>query len=134
MVLTPQRRLLGSGWVAAAIGVIFLIALPNFLWQWMHHWPTYELLTNIAHSDKNTKLPPLAFLLQQANMMLIFSAPLWIGGLIWLGFSGRARTSRFVAVTYLAFLAMMMAMHAKDYYLAPIYPVCWRLGRCGLCR
>jgi hypothetical protein len=131
ILLTPQRRLLWSRWVAAAIGVIFLISLPNFLWQWQHHWPTYELLNNVAHSDKNTKLPPLAFLLQQASMMLIFSAPLWIGGLIWLGFAKRAKTWRFVAATYLIFLAMMMAMHAKDYYLAPIYPVLLAAGAVG---
>ena len=128
MLLTPQRRLLWSAWVASSIGVIFLIALPNFWWQWQHHWPTYELLNNIAHSDKNTKLPPLDFLKQQLNMLLIFSAPLWIGGLIWLGFAKRAKAWRFVAAAYLIFLAMMMAMHAKDYYLAPIYPVLMAAG------
>jgi hypothetical protein len=132
LLLTPQRKLLRSGWVAAAIGVIFLIALPNFWWQWQHHWPTYELLNNIAHSDKNTKLPPLAFLLQQANMLLIFSAPLWIGGLVWLAFARAAKVWRFVAVTYLIFLAMMIAMHAKDYYVAPIYPVLFAAGAVAL--
>lgn len=128
MLLTPQRRLLRSGWVAAAIGVIFLIALPNFLWQWQHHWPTYELLNNIAHSDKNTKLGPLAFLCQQVMMMLIATAPLWIRGILWLGFSKRATAWRFVAAAYLVFLIMMMAMHAKDYYVAPIYPVLLAAG------
>jgi Dolichyl-phosphate-mannose-protein mannosyltransferase len=132
MLAAPQRRLLWSKWVAAAIGVIFLVALPNFLWQWQHHWPTYELLNNVAHSDKNTKLPPLAFLKQQADMLLIFSAPLWIGGLVWLAVARRARAWRFVAVTYLLFLAMMMAMHAKDYYLAPIYPVLFAAGAVAL--
>jgi hypothetical protein len=132
MLISPQRRLLWSGWVAAAIGVIVLIALPNFWWQWQHHWPTYELLNNIAHSDKNIKLPPLAFLWQQAMMMLIFSAPLWIGGIVWLGFSKRAQPWRFIAATYLVFLAMMMAMHAKDYYLAPIYPVLLAAGSVAL--
>jgi hypothetical protein len=128
LLLTPQRRLLWSGWVAASVAVIFLLVLPNFWWQLQHHWPTYELLNNIAHSDKNTKLPPLAFLLQQASMLLIFSAPLWIAGLLWLGFSKSAKAWRFAAVTYLVFLAMMMAMHAKDYYVAPIYPVLLAAG------
>jgi len=128
LLVTRQRRLLWSGWVAAGIGVIFLASLPNFWWQWQHHWPTYELLNNVAHSDKNTKLPPLAFLRQQANMLLIFSAPLWIGGLVWLGFARHAKAWRFVAVTYFVFLAMMMAMHAKDYYVAPIYPVLFAAG------
>ena len=128
MLVTPQRKVLWSPWVAAAVGVILLISLPNFIWQWVRHWPTYELLNNISHSDKNTKLAPLPFLLQQANMMLIFSAPLWIGGLVWLGFARSARAWRFVAATYVVFLAMMMAMHAKDYYVAPIYPVLLAAG------
>jgi hypothetical protein len=34
-------------------------------------------------------------------------------------------------VMYLVFLAMMMAMHAKDYYLGPIYPVLLAAGAVG---
>ena len=128
MLLTPQRKLLWSRWVAIAVVVIFLISLPNFWWQLQRHFPTYELLNNIAHSDKNTKLPPLAFLKQQMDMLLIVAAPLWIGGLIWLAVAKKARAWRFVAATYLVFLVLMMAMHAKDYYLAPIYPVLMAAG------
>jgi len=131
IAISPQHKLLWSRWVTAAIGVIFLVALPNFLWQWAHYWPTYELLNNIAHSDKNTKLPPLAFLKQQADMMLIASVLLWIRGLIWLGFGRQAKAWRFVAITYLIFLSMMMAMHAKDYYVAPIYPILFAAGAAG---
>ncbi len=128
LLLTPQRRILWSKGCAAGVTLLILLALPNFLWQWVHHFPTYELLNNIAHSDKNIKLPPLAFLVDQANVLLVFSAPLWIGGLAWLGFARKVRPWRFVALTYLVFLAMMMAMHAKDYYLAPIYPVLFAAG------
>jgi hypothetical protein len=128
LAISPQRKLLWSRRVAAAIGIVFLIALPNFWWQWQRHWPTYELLNGIAHSDKNIKLPPLAFLFEQLNMLLILSAPLWIGGLWWLGFARRAKAWRFLAITYILFLGMMMAMHAKDYYLAPIYPVLLAAG------
>ena len=61
-------------------------------------------------------------------MLLIAAAPLWIGGLVWLAFARKARPWRFVPLTYLPFLAMMMFMHAKDYYLAPIYPVLLAAG------
>ena len=132
LILSPQRRILWTKGCAAGVAVLILVALPNFIWQWVHHFPTYELLSNIAHSDKNIKLPPLAFLRQQANMLLIFSAPLWIGGLAWLAFARIARPSRFVVFTYLLFLGMMMAMHAKDYYVAPIYPVLFAAGAVAL--
>jgi MFS family permease len=132
LLLSPQRRILWSKGCAAGVALLILIALPNLIWQWVHHFPTYELLSNVAHSDKNVKLPPLAFLAQQVNMLLIFAAPLWIGGLAWFALARNARPWRFLALTYLVFLAMMMAMHAKDYYLVPIYPVLFAGGAVAL--
>jgi len=132
LLLSPQRRILWSKGCAAGVALLILVALPNFFWQWVHHFPTYELLSGIARTDKNIKLPPLAFLFEQANMLLIVAAPLWIGGLAWIAFARKARPWRFVAITYLFFLAMMMAMHAKDYYLAPIYPVLLAAGSVAL--
>ncbi len=132
LLLSPQRRILWSRKCAAGAGLAVLIAMPNLIWQWIHHFPTYELLSNIARSSKNVKLPPLAFLLQQVNMLFPFSAPLWIGGLVWLAASRKSRPWRFAAFTYLLFLVPLMAMHAKDYYLAPIYPLLFAAGAVAL--
>ena len=33
-----------------------------------------------------------------------------------------------LGITYLVFLAIMMALHGKDYYLAPIYPMLFAAG------
>ena len=128
LLLSPQRRILWSKGCAAGVAVLLLLALPNLLWQWVHHFPTYEFLNGVAHTDKNVKLPPVEFLVQQVKVLLIVGAPLWIGSLVWLAFARKARPWRFVAVTYFLFLAMMMAMHAKTYYLAPIYPVLFAAG------
>jgi hypothetical protein len=132
LILSPQRRILFSRWCAAGVALLILLALPNLLWPWVHHFPTYELLNNIAHSDKNIKLPPLAFLAAQVNILLIVAAPLWIGGVAWLACARKARSWRFVALTYLVFLPMMMILHAKHYYLAPIYPVFFAAGAVAL--
>jgi hypothetical protein len=134
LTLSPQRRLLWSRWCAASVALLVLLALPNILWQWAHHFPTYELLHNIDQSGRNIKLSPPAFLLEQANMLLIFSAPLWLGGLVWLLFARQARPWRFAGLTYLIFLAAMIALHAKDYYVAPIYPVLFAAGAVALGR
>ena len=58
------------------------------------------------------------------------SSPPRSGSAAWSGspLPAQARPWRFVAFTYLLFLAMMMAMHAKDYYVAPIYPVLFAAG------
>jgi hypothetical protein len=133
LLLSPQRRILFTKGCAAGVALLLLIALPNFLWQVTHHFPTYYFLSTVAHSDKNVRFPPLAFLFEQVKILLYSTAPLWIGGLGWLAFARATRRWRFVALTYLVFLAMMMAMHAKDYYLAPIYPVLFAAGAaaCG---
>ena len=128
LLMSPQRRLVFSWGFVAGVGVLTLIALPNLIWQINNQFPTYQFLSTVAHSDKNVKLPPFAFIFEQVKVLLYSSAPLWIGGIVWLGFSRYARPWRFVAITYTVFLAMMMAMHAKNYYVAPIYPVLFAAG------
>ena len=128
LLLCPQRRILFTRECATGVVLLLLIAMPNLLWQVANQFPTYQFLSTVAHSDKNIKFPPLAFLLEQVKVLFVFSAPLWIGGLVWLAFARAARRRRFVAFTYLFFLGTMMLMHGKDYYLAPIYPVLFASG------
>ena len=52
LLLTPQRKLLWSKWCAAGVALLLLLALPNLAWQTAHHFPTYELLNNIAKSGR----------------------------------------------------------------------------------
>ncbi len=132
LLLTPQRRLLASWYCAAAVAILTFVALPNFLWQWANHFPTYEFLHNIGLSDKNLRRSPFIFIYEQIKILVFSTLPIWIGGIIWLGFSARARVWRFVAITYLVFLATMIALNAKHYYLAPIYPVLFAAGAVGL--
>jgi hypothetical protein len=131
LLLSSQRRILFAPWCAAGVGLMLLIALPNFLWQATHQFPTYQFLSIVSHSDKNIKLPPFMFLYEQIKILLFSTAPIWVGGIVWLAFSRAARCWRFVAFAYLIFLAMMMLMHAKDYYLAPIYPMLFAAGAVG---
>ncbi len=50
LLLTPERRHFAQKWIWLGGIIAFAIALPNIFWQAQHHWPTYELLTNIAGS------------------------------------------------------------------------------------
>lgn len=131
VLLTKQRRILASRWFAAAVGLIVLIALPNLLWQIHYHFPTLEWLERVAHSNKDVKLPPLQFLGGQLMMLTPWTVGLWLTGVVWLLAAKRARPFRFLGVLYLVFLGMMMLLHAKDYYLAPAYPVYFAAG--GMC-
>lgn len=128
LLLTPERRILFSRWSALGIALLVIIALPNLLWQIANHWPTLEFLHNGRVGHKNIALAPLPFLGQQILNLNPISIFLWGWGLIWLLISTRAESWRFLGFTYLIFLAGMMALHAKDYYVIPIYPVLFAAG------
>ncbi|HEY6446140.1 MAG TPA: glycosyltransferase family 39 protein [Acidobacteriaceae bacterium] len=128
LLLTPQRRILASRWFAAAIAIIVAVALPNLLWQIHYHWPTLEWLVKISHSGKDVKLAPLAFLIEQVMMLTPWTVVLWLSGVIWLLAAKRARPCLFLGVLYLVYLPLMIALHAKDYYLAPAYPIYFAAG------
>lgn len=128
LLVTPQRRILANRWFAVSILLIVLVALPNLLWQIHYHFPTLEWLRDVQKSDKDVKLPPLQFILAQVMMLTPHNVLLWSTGVLWLLIAKPARSIRFLGVFYLLFLALMTALHAKDYYLAPAYPVFFAAG------
>jgi hypothetical protein len=128
LLVTPQRRLLWNRWFAAAIALTILLALPNLLWQVSHHWPTLEFLRNGRLENKNVKVGPGVFVLEQILTLHPLNVVIWGTGLVWLFVAPRAKGFRWIATTYLFFLALMMALHAKDYYLVPIYPMLFAAG------
>jgi hypothetical protein len=128
LTLTPERRLFASKWFWAAAAIAILIALPNVLWQYAHHFPTLQDLQNVKATHKNIELPPLPFLKQQIMMLNPITFFVWVAGLAYLIFHRNAKRFRFVGLTYLAFLAVMMALKGKNYYLAPIYPMLFAAG------
>jgi hypothetical protein len=128
LLLTPQRRLLASKWAAAGVALLILIALPNLLWQIHNHWPTLEFLRNGELENKNVKLAPLPFIGKQILNLQPATLLIWGAGLVWLLRNPLAKTWRWLGLTYLFFLAIMMTLHAKDYYVAPIYPILFAAG------
>jgi hypothetical protein len=128
LLITPERRHLAGKWIWLGGLIAFAIALPNILWQARHHWPTYELLNNIAHSNKNVALNPLQFIAQQIVFMNPGTLPLWLAGLFWLFGSREGRRYRAIGIVYLVTLAEFIVLHGKSYYLAPAYPMLFAAG------
>jgi len=125
LLVTPARRVFLSKWAAVGVGLMILIALPNLLWQVHNHWPTLEFLHNGQVGNKSIKLSPLAFTLKQIVNMGPITIVLWGAGLVHLL---RHKDRRWIGITFVVFFVLMMAMHAKDYYVAPIYPVLFAAG------
>jgi 4-amino-4-deoxy-L-arabinose transferase-like glycosyltransferase len=128
LLISSERRLLTSKWFWIATAIAFLLALPNVVWQYVHHFPTLEDLRNVKATHKNVELPPPAFFQQQVQMLNPYSVIVWLVGLFYLLFHRDAKRFRFLAYTYLIFLALMMYLKGKDYYLAPIYPMLYVAG------
>ncbi len=128
LLLTPERRYFAGKWIWLGGLIAFAIALPNILWQARHHWPTYELLSNIAHSNKNVPLSPAQFIVQQVVLMNPGTFPLWLAGLLWLFGSRDGRRHCALGIIYLVTLAEFIVLHGKSYYLAPAYPMLFAAG------
>jgi len=119
LLLTPQRRVMWSKWFAAGVALAALIALPNFLWQASQGFPMLELLRN-GLNGKNVIVGPAEFVGQQFLITNLFLSPVWVAGFVWLLWKP---ATRFVGLTYVVLMVMMIASHAKHYYPADVYPI-----------
>jgi hypothetical protein len=119
LLLTPERRILHSRWFVGAGVLCALIALPNFLWQAHYGFPMLELLGAGQHG-KNLIVGPLMYLFQELLITNVFLSVIWILGLGWLLWNVRLR---FLGLTFVSLIALMILAHGKHYYPADVYPV-----------
>ena len=128
ILLTRERKIFLNRWIWMAGAIAFLIFLPNLIWQYENNWATLELLQEVQKSGKNVVLSPLEFLWQQVFILLPTTAPVWIAG-VWYFFADKnGKKFRFLGVCYTVVLALMIYLKAKNYYLAPIYPMLFAAG------
>ncbi len=120
LLLTEHRREFARKWIWIAGLLAFALLLPNLIWQIRHHFPTIEDLANVRREGKNIVLGPLAFTGEQILDQGPLFFPLWFAGLIWFL---RERRWRVLGLTFVVFFVLMEMLHAKNYYVFPIYPV-----------
>lgn len=125
--LTPFRQSLRHRWFWLGCALAAAISLPNFLWEWRHQFPFLQLMHNVRQSGRDIVLSPPAYLLAQAQM-LGFIAALLVPFALLFFFSKRGRPYRALGWAYLVFLAEMMLLHGKMYYVAPVYPMMFAAG------
>ncbi|MFB3827448.1 MAG: glycosyltransferase family 39 protein [Bryobacteraceae bacterium] len=123
LALSQERRWLRTHWPWTGAAIALAIALPNLVWEQQRNWPIIETLTNVRRTGKNVVLGPAEFVGQQILMLSPAALLVWLPGL-WFLF----RRRRIFAWTFVAFFAVMMALHAKNYYLAPVYPMLLAAG------
>ena len=128
LAFTPQRQRLADWRLCLGLLVCGAIALPNLLWQLRHGFPFLEFRHNIAAGNRDVIRGPVAFLADQMMIMGPMTAPLWIGGAVWmLVGSLRGRYGAF-GWTFAVVLGAFIALKGKNYYVTPIYPVVFAAG------
>ena len=127
IALTPARRALRRPGFALAIAIAAVIVAPTLVWQAQHGWPQLAVLQNAAR-DVNAVPGPLAFFGQQILMMNPMAAPIWIAGLGALLWTREGEPLRWYGLTYVILSVVYLALGAKVYYMAPIYPVLFAAG------
>ena len=127
VLATGARRSLARPWVYAGLAIAILPVLPNLLWQAAEGWPFLEI-GRVAVEEKNLALTPLQFFSEEIMLLNPAVAPVWIVGLAALAFWRQFRDLRLFALAAVALLAAMIALRAKPYYPAGVYPLLLAAG------
>lgn len=128
LLLTPQRRILANKWIWLGALCSLFIFLPNFIWMARHNFPFLELMHNIRSGHRDIVRGPIAFIADQAMLMNPILFPLWAGALVWLFASRIGRQFRILGWIYVLLLVAFIVLKAKNYYVAPAYPMLFAAG------
>jgi hypothetical protein len=139
LLFTPERRLLRSPWLYAAVALALLALAPNLSWQAAHGWPFLAVLHGDASHrpafqnglalEYRSLLPNAqAFALEQFLYLNPLAAPLWLGGLAAPFVLRPLRDVRMVTVAYLVVFAVAAALAAKGYYVVGMYAALFAAG------
>jgi hypothetical protein len=120
LALTPERRHFASPWLYLGGAVAFGVFLPNLLWQAANDWPTVEFLRQLNQGTMSG-IAVVQFVAGQLLYLNLFTAPVWIAGLVFL-FSDAGRRYRVLGWIWVSVFVLLVVIKSKIYYLAPAYP------------
>ena len=120
ILFTPHRTLLlkRSLWIATAIA--FIIFLPNIIWQIVYGLPVITHMQAL-HDTQLVNVDRINFLTDQL-ILGFMSALLILPGLVVPLFSRSLRQARFMAVTSLLVILILLLLRGKNYYTAGVMP------------
>ena len=128
LLLTKDWKVFTGKYIWYGAGIAFLLFLPNLVWQFQNDWATLELLRTVQETGKNVVLAPHEFFWQQIFILLPFTAPVWLGGIWYLLADRDGKRFRTLGIAYFITLILMIVLKAKNYYLAPVYPMLFAAG------
>jgi hypothetical protein len=139
LLVTKERRMLATPWLAISALIVAVAMLPNLWWQAAHGWPFFAVLQGDAahrHAFNNGWLlesqsfanNAASFAVEQLVYTNPIAAPVWLCGLIAPFIGSRLRELRFVAIAYVVLFLAAVALEAKGYYIIGIYGALLAIG------
>ena len=125
LVVARRWDVVGSPWAWSAIGIAFLLWLPNLVWQAANGWPQLSMARAISQyaGDNRGQIVPLLWLFTGP-----FLFPVTAAGLIWVLRSKAARPWRAIGIAALVGLAFVVISGGKAYYAIGSVPVFMAAG------
>ncbi len=126
LLLTKQRTIFLNRHFYIALGLAFIIFLPNLIWQYIHHFPVFYHM----HELSSTQLQYVqlsSFLIDQLVMFLPCCF-IWVTGLFYLFLNKQGRTYVFLGLAYIGVVAILLWFHGKSYYTLGLYPILFGFG------
>jgi 4-amino-4-deoxy-L-arabinose transferase-like glycosyltransferase len=126
LLLTPQRKVFRNRHLYYALGISIILFLPNFIWQYTHHFPVIFHMNELRQQQLQY-VPPSSFLKDQL-LMFFPCCMVWLSGLIFLLTARQGRPFLFLAWAYIGVIAILLWFHGKNYYALGLYPVLLAIG------
>ena len=128
MALTPARRFVLSLWFWSGLALALLLFLPNALWLAQHEFVTLTCMRTIHNRDIGWGWTDNFLAGQLWKCTNVVTVPVWIAGLWSLFATRRAERYQMLGWMYVFPLLALFALHGRDYYLAPAYPMLLAAG------
>ncbi|MEO6149097.1 MAG: glycosyltransferase family 39 protein, partial [Mucilaginibacter sp.] len=126
ILISKQRKLLFNKHMLGAALLAFIMFLPNLIWQWQHHFPVINHMSELR-STQLDHISAADFIMQQllVNGISLF---VWLAGFLFLMFSFKLRKFQFLAIGYILIFIFLLQMNGKSYYLFGAYPMLFAAG------
>jgi len=124
-LLTDDRRLLRSRYLAAGCLIAAALAAPDLIWQAAHGWPSTDVFRALqADAGHNRATYWIAQVLFTGPLL----TPVWVTGAVWSVRSQAARPFRAVGIACVIVIVLQFVLGGKPYYSGGAYTFLFAAG------
>lgn len=126
ILLTKHRSVFRNKYFYYAIGLAFLIVLPNLIWQYANNFPVFKHLNELARTQL-VNVSRTGFLIEQ---IMFFPGSIFVilAALVAFIVYKPYQKFRIVGITFVFTLALFDYFKAKGYYALGLYPILLAFG------